>query len=144
MNRIEFNSTLEILGIDNILTYTMGNYGTHEPVYVVNNMAINFGGSDYAIVRGQIPLQVAKNIYQKYPDNYYDIRILGSSNDCDPDNYATIKNNQAYIEFYHVYTCDGLEILVNELEAYFNQKKINQAQNRNQPRVKVIIKDDKK
>ena len=93
---------MKAVGINNPLSTTEGRYGTSEEVHYWNNLAIFFGGSYYTIVNGRIPLEVANIIYQKYPDNPYDIRVDGGCKDWNPIDRATDdkyeKDIQKYVE----------------------------------------------
>ena len=88
MNRLEFNEVLKTLGINNPLISTKGRYGESEQVHFWQNIAIYFGGSYYTVVRGKVPLEVANIIYQKYPNNPYEIRVDGGCNDYVPNEHA--------------------------------------------------------
>lgn len=102
MNRLEFNEIMKAVGINNPLSTTTGRYGSNEEVHYWNNLAIWFGGSYYTIVHGIIPLEVANIIYQKYPNNPYNIRVDGGCKDWLPIEHATDekykKDIQEYIE----------------------------------------------
>ena len=88
MNRLEFNEVLKTLGINNPLISTKSRYGESEQVHFWQNIAIYFGGSYYTVVRGKVPLEVANIIYQKYPNNPYEIRVDGGCNDYVPNEHA--------------------------------------------------------
>lgn len=88
MNRLEFNEVLKALHINNHVLDTSGRYGSSEAVHSWKNVIMYFGGSDYAIVAGKIPLEVADIIYEKYPNNPYGIRIDGGCSDYIPNEYA--------------------------------------------------------
>lgn len=102
MNRLEFNVVMKVVGINNPLATTEGRYCTREEVHYWNNLEIGFGGSYYTKVNGKIPLEVANIIYQKYPENPYDIRVDGGCKDWNPIDLATDekyeKDIQRYIE----------------------------------------------
>ena len=88
MNRLEFNEIMKAANIKNNGIKTNGRYGSMEDIYCWNNLTMCFGGSYYAVVNGRIPLEVANNIYEKYPNNPHNIRIEGGSVDSVPFNYA--------------------------------------------------------
>lgn len=102
MNRLEFNEVMAAAGINNPLSTTNGKYGTSEQVHYWQNIAIHFSGSNYAIIKGKVPLEVANIIYKKYPNNPYGIRVDGGYPDWIPSEHATDdkykRNMQEYIE----------------------------------------------
>ena len=106
MNRLEFDEVMKAVDINNPLSTTEGRYGTREDVHYWNNLAIWFGGSYYAIVHGRIPLEVANIIYQKYPDNTYDIRVYGGCKDWNPNKWAT---DDKYEKEIHEYLEEDLD-----------------------------------
>ena len=64
---------------------------TPEELHPWHYLNITFGETFYAIVRGEIPLEVANIIYRKYPKNQYGIRVLGGCNDTNPNRCAIDK-----------------------------------------------------
>lgn len=104
MNRLEFNEVMKAVGINNPLSTTNGRYGTSEQVHYCQNIAIHFGGSYYAVIKGKVPLEVANIIYEKYPNNPYEIRVDGGCSDWQPSEHATDdkyeRNIQEYIELH--------------------------------------------
>lgn len=102
MNRLEFNEVMKNVGINNPLTTTTGIYNSSEEVHYWQNIAIYFGGSYFTVVKGKIPLEVANIIYEKYPNNPYEIRVDGGCSDWNPnercidDKYK--KDIQEYVE----------------------------------------------
>ena len=62
--------------------------GKREKAYLWQNLIIHFGGTNYAVVYGKNPLEVAKTIYEKYPENHYGIRVNGGCNDLNPADQA--------------------------------------------------------
>lgn len=118
MNRLEFNIVMETVGIDNPLSTTEGRYGTREDVHYWNNLAIWFGGSYYTIVHGKIPLEVANIIYEKYPENPYDIRVAGGCVDWNPIDWS----EGGYLKAYHIDSKEGLLIFLTEMKDYFLRK----------------------
>ena len=115
MNRLEFNEVMQAVGINNPLSTTIGGSGEIEQVHYWNNLAIYFGGSYYTVVNGQIPLEVANIIYEKYPNNPYGIRVDGGCNDWIPSRHANDKN---YLYSYHIDTKEGLLIFLLEMKDY--------------------------
>lgn len=99
MNRLEYNEVLKT---------------TEIPLHLWHNLNIHFGGTFYAIVEGDIPLEVANAIYEKYPDNPYGIRVNGGCNDCNP--------NKVYPKLYHIDSKEGLVIFITEMKNYFARK----------------------
>lgn len=156
MNRLEFNEVLKTLGINNHLVNTIGRYGTSEKVHFWKDIAIHFSGSYYAVINGKIPLEVANIIYEKYPNNPYEIRVSGGCSDYIPIKHAIDdqykkeiqehieahidtneflarckksrtnmlrrKNDNKYIETYHIDSKEGLVILLTELNDYYARK----------------------
>ncbi len=118
MNRFEFNIVMKTVGINNPLTTTEGRYGTREDVHYWNDLAIWFGGSYYTIVRGKIPLEVANIIYEKYPENPYNIRVNGGCDDWNPIDWS----EGGYLKTYHIDSKEGLLIFLTEMKDYFLRK----------------------
>ena len=153
MNRLEFNEVMKAVGINNPLSTTNGSNGTSEQVHYWQNIAIYFGGSYYAVIKGKVPLEVANIIYEKYPNNPYKIRVDGGCSDWIPIKHATDekleqdirkyidqnlseneyktarrnflrrKNKNKYVCTYHIDTKEGLVILLTEMKDYFARKK---------------------
>lgn len=119
MNRLEFNEVMKAVEIDNPLSTTTGRYGSSEQVHFWQNVAINFGGSYYTVVHGKIPLEVANIIYEKYPNNPYEIRVDGGCSDWDPKKWT---RDGKYLETYHIDTKEGLTIFLTEMKDYFARK----------------------
>lgn len=118
MNRLEFNEVMKELGINKPLAMATGKYGTKESVYYWQDIAICFSGSYYAVIKGQIPLEVANIIYKKYPNNPYEIRVNGGCSDWMPSKWSTNK----FINLYHIDTKEGLVILLTEMKDYWARK----------------------
>lgn len=153
MNRLEFNEVMKAVGINNPLSTTNGSNGTSEQVHYWQNIAIYFGGSYYAVIKGKVPLEVANIIYEKYPNNPYKIRVDGGCSDWIPIKHATDEkleqdirkyidqnlseneyktarrnylrrtNKNKYVPTYHIDTKEGLVILLTEMKDYFARKK---------------------
>lgn len=126
MNRLEFNEVLEVMDLTNPVSTTGGRYGPQEEVHCWNNLALWFGGSYYTIVHGKVPLEVANIIYNKYPDNPYEIRVAGGCSDNVPEDWAhgykTKTKDERYIDCYHIDTKEGLIILLSEMKDYYLRK----------------------
>ena len=118
MNRFEFNIVMETVGIDNPLSTTEGSKGTREDVHYWNDLAIWYGGRNYTIVHGKIPLEVANIIYEKYPENPYGIRVEGGCDDWNPSDWST----GGYLKGYHIDSKEGLLIFLTEMKDYFLRK----------------------
>lgn len=99
MNRLEFNEVMKAVKL---------------PFNRLNNIQIQFGGTDYAIIEGFVPLVVANDIYQKYPENPYGIRINGGCKDWKPSEHI--------VNSYHIDTKEGLVIFITEMKDYFARK----------------------
>ncbi len=97
MNRLESNTVLEVLGINNRISSIEGKSDVLEDVYLWNDFTIYFYGSDYTIVRGKVPLEVAQRIYEKYPENPYGIRVEGGANSNIPLEWATSEEYENFI-----------------------------------------------
>ena len=119
MNRLEFNEVMKAADINNPLSTTKGRNGTSEEVHYWNNLSIWFGGSYYAIVNGRIPLEVANIIYEKYPENQYNIRVDGGCAYWNPIDWAT---DDKYLKTYHIDSKEGLLIFLTEMKDYFLRK----------------------
>lgn len=152
MNRLEFSEVMKAVGINNPLSTTNGSNGTSEQVHYWQNIAIYFGGSYYAVIKGKVPLEVANIIYEKYPNNPYKIRVDGGRSDWIPIKHATDEkleqdirkyidqnlseneyktarrnylrrtNKNKYVHTYHIDTKEGLVILLTEMKDYFARK----------------------
>lgn len=156
MNRLEFNEVLKAVGINNHLVNTTGRYGTSEKVHFWQDMAIHFSGSYYTVINGKIPLEVANIIYEKYPNNPYEIRVDGGASNYIPIEHAIDdqykkeiqehldahlstneylnrckksrrnmlrrKNDNKYIETYHIDSKEGLIIFLTEMKDYYFRK----------------------
>ena len=152
MNRLEFNEVMHVVGIDNPITtkMTMASSVGSEKVHRWQNIDINFSGSYYAVINGKIPLEVASIIYEKYPNNPYEIRVNGGCSDWNPEKYAVDdkyenvmdeivklnlptneyltkfknarKSEDKYIQTYHIDTKEGLVILLTEMKDYYARK----------------------
>lgn len=128
MTELEFNEVLNAMEINNPIATTHGRYGKKTDVHAWHNIGFNFGGSYYTVVSGKIPFEVAENIYNKYPDNPYIIRIAGGCEDWKPSEWAvTGPNGEKYITGYHIDTKEGLLILLCELEDYYLRKENKKA-----------------
>ena len=89
MTKLEFEEVLKATDIYNPVATTEGRYNSEEDIHCWNNMALYFSGSNYTIINGKIPLEVANMIYEKYPDNQFGITIDGGNIDCNPADFAT-------------------------------------------------------
>ena len=89
MTKLEFEEVLKATDIYNPVEATEEQHGSAEDIHWWNNMAIFFSHSDYTIVKGKIPLEVANTIYEKYPDNQFGITTDGGNIDWDPADFAT-------------------------------------------------------
>lgn len=99
MNRLEYTEVKVVTGI---------------PLNSWNNVTFRFSGSYYTIVEGNIPLEVANTIYEKYPGNPYGIRVNGGCNDWNP--------NTIYPHYYHIDSKEGLVIFITEMKDFFARK----------------------
>ena len=125
MNRLEFYTVIKTFGIKNPISHSRGRYGTSETVYSWNNLKINFGGSYYTVIEGQIPLEVANIIYKKYPNNPYKIRVNGGADDWIPNEQATDDIYEEKIEQYIKQDKNMKEYLENCKKALKNLKRRN-------------------
>lgn len=110
MNRLEFNEVLRSVGINNSPLTTTVKCGFEE-VRFWHNIAIYFGSSDCAIVKGKVPLEVANIIYQKYPNNPYEIRVNGGRSDLEPNEHAIDDKYKTDIQEYMDQSLDDYEYL---------------------------------
>ncbi|MDD2181208.1 MAG: hypothetical protein PHW32_02435 [Bacilli bacterium] len=97
MNRLEFKNVMDVLGIDNKVSNIKGRYGSTEDVHSWNDFKIYFYGSYYSVVEGKIPLEVAKIIYDKYPNNPYSIRVAGGADDNKPSDWAKSEEYNKFV-----------------------------------------------
>ena len=100
MNRLEFNEVINTTDINNLSSSKKNNYKSDEDLYCWNDIEISFSGSYYSIINGKVPLEVANIIYEKYPNNPYNIRINGGSNNLIPIEQATDDQYENDIEKY--------------------------------------------
>jgi len=87
MYKIEFIETLKALDVDKVLA-SSGRYGDIENLQFLKGIRLYMGPTYYAVVRGRIPYEVAKKIYEKYPGNPYAIRVAGGVSSTNPLQYA--------------------------------------------------------
>lgn len=95
MNRLEYSEVMKCMKIAFLRWH---------------NLKISFGPTSYATVEGNIPLEVAKIIFDKYPENEYGIRINGGCMDWNP--------NRIFPHYYHIDTKEGLVIFITEMKDY--------------------------
>ena len=88
MNRFEFKKIMKTIELPGAIKIYIEHNGKKEKAHLWENLIIHFGGTDYAVVHGKIPLKVAKTISEKYPDNHYGIRVDGDRNDLKPADRA--------------------------------------------------------
>ena len=117
MNKLEFNTVMETLKIEKIKTLDYVNYKVY--IYKFGKFNISFTeGKYYAVIKGDIPLEVANIIYNKYQGNPHRIRVCGGQDELIPDEWA----RDGYIEDYHIDTKEGLLIFLTEMMDYYNRK----------------------
>jgi len=78
MTREEFNATANELGMKESRIKTIGRKD-NKIVYADSNLDFYYSSASYVIVKGRIPFEVANNIYLKYPNNEYGIRVKGQT-----------------------------------------------------------------
>lgn len=98
----------------NRLEYIEVKEATEIPLNRWNNLIFRFSDTYYTIVEGDIPLEVANTIYEKYPENPYGIRVNGGCDYCNP--------NKVFPYYYHIDTKEGLLIFITEMKDYFARK----------------------
>lgn len=98
MNRFEFNKIMETIGLPDAIMGSREYNGKRERAYLWQDLIIHFGGTYYAVVHGKIPLEVAKTIYEKYPENHYGIRVDGGCDDLNPADWAVDHKYQEYAQ----------------------------------------------
>ena len=115
MNKLEFTSVINTAINNNIMTNAESFGANNEVSYWKNHqLHIYHGPSYYAVVKGNIPYEVAKNLYDKYPYDQYGIRINGGVRDQNPE-YVTV-------ECYHIVTKEGLLAFITEMKDYESRK----------------------
>lgn len=87
MYNFEFEKVMKVMGLSPVGEIEGVDLKKHD-LYKYCGLNVSFGGSNYAVVDGKIPLEVVKTIYKKYPENQYKIRINGGREDYDPDDWA--------------------------------------------------------
>lgn len=113
MTSLEFVSVLDAFGIPIKRSKYNGNLSAEFDklnFYLENNKY-------YAVVEGIIPMSVACNIYDKYPNNPYKIRVQGGNVNLDPRDYGT-----TYIDTYHIDTKEGLIIFIMQMRDFLSNK----------------------
>lgn len=140
MKKFEFIETIKATGHDKFekgIIRDFSNYFTSK--YEIANVVLYYGGTDYAVVKGKIPLEVAKIIYTKYPKNQYGIRVAGDCIDTNPEEHVIVDeyfqglakkinggnenlDDYKYIDTYHIDTKEGLVIFLSELDDYYCRK----------------------
>lgn len=141
MNKLEFDETIKATGHDKFERGLINNFADQLTTkYEFGDVSLFFSGSDYAVVKGKISLEVAKQIYLKYSKKQYGISVEGGSDDNkNPqecaiiDKYiegfrdkAKISNKDSdenkFISTYHIDTKEGLVIFLLELDNYYCRK----------------------
>ena len=84
MKKNEFNEVINAL---NIYNPEYIDKDKKAEVHTWNNLELLFAGN-FAIVRGKIPLEVANNIYNKYDNNKFGIRLNSLINNPKPIDQA--------------------------------------------------------
>lgn len=107
MNRLEFDEVMKVMEINNLLSITTGENNVGEKI------DIYFGDGYYAIVKGKIPLEVANLIYEKYPNNIYQIRIGSGYSDLNPNEQAIDDKYKKDIQKYIEQNLDADKYLIN-------------------------------
>lgn len=140
MTIFEFNEIMDAVKKDENLLDDKGN------IFYLKDIRVEFSLTYYAIVRGKIPYEVAKNIYGLYPKNEFKIRVSGGRDDWNffdfltDDEYERAKNENLgnsklleearnmmvrrndknkYIPLYHIDTKEGLLVFLSELRNYY-------------------------
>ena len=78
MTREEFNTVANELGMKKSRIRTVCKKD-NKIAYTDSNLDFYYSNSSYVIVKGRIPFEVANNIYKKYPNNEYGIRVEGQA-----------------------------------------------------------------
>lgn len=112
MNRLEYNVLMNTIGLDNVVTRSVGARGQLEDVHLWPSypLIIWYYGTSYAIVKGTIPSELAEIIYEKYPGKKYGIGINGGRIDINPKDES--------VRYYHIDTKEGLLAFITEFEDY--------------------------
>ncbi len=87
MKRLEYKEVIKSYDIPSSLSNEFIVNGKLEKVYFWNNLIMWFS-TNYVVVKGRIPLVLATSIWQKYPNNTYQIRVDGGSYDNNPREFA--------------------------------------------------------
>lgn len=114
MTRLEFNEILKAININNHILNARGANGLEQEVYFWNDLLIQFSGTDYALIKGNIPLEFANILYNKYPKSHYKMRINGGTD---------IPNEDKHISMYYINAKEELIIFLTELNDYYARKK---------------------
>lgn len=114
MTRLEFNEILKAININNHILNARGANGLEQEVYFWNDLLIQFSGTDYALIKGNIPLEFANILYNKYPKSRYKMRINGGTDRPSEDKE---------ISMYYINAKEELIIFLTELKDYNARKK---------------------
>ncbi len=109
MKRLEYKEVIKSYDIPSSLSNEFIVNGKLEKVYFWNNLIMWFS-TNYVVVKGRIPLVLATSIWQKYPNNTYQIRVDGGSYDNNPREFAVDEKYEKEILSYR-------EMLTSKIEA---------------------------
>lgn len=91
MNTIELSKTMEVLGIDISST-------TYNGLNTYSWLGFEFSFYNYyTVVNGRVPLELAKEIYNKYPNNIYLIRVDGKHETKEPTEFGSTSSDRERI-----------------------------------------------
>ena len=111
MNSLELKVVMNILGISSCGITNKTRTGTSD-LYTWNGLNIRFGGTYYTMVSGKVPLEVAQRIYDKYPNNPFEIRVAGGHLDNKPLDYCS---SDEYENFIKTAEASNIDSYINNL-----------------------------
>ncbi len=122
MNSIEFKKVLDVFDIHTKGGLTDLVDGKVKSMYYWKGINLFFGGTTYALVKGQVPYEVARIMSKKYPDYRDDVRIDGTygyGKVKDKKYYSKDEMGNTYIDTYHIDSIEGLVYLLSEIKYFY-------------------------
>ena len=118
MNSIEFKKVLDVFDIHTKGELTDLVDGKVKSMYSWKGINLFFGGTYYALVKGQVPYEVARIMSKKYPDYRDDVRIDGTygyGKVKDKKYYSKDEMGNTYVDTYHIDSIEGLVYIISEI-----------------------------
>ncbi len=122
MNSIEFKKVLDVFDIHTKGELTDLVDGKVKSMYSWKGINLFFGGTYYALVKGQVPYEVARIMSKKYPDYRDDVRIDGTygyGKVKDKKYYSKDEMGNTYVDTYHIDSIEGLVYILSEIKYFY-------------------------